>query len=121
MPPIQRKVVFDESVPWEGGLVELDLRRFQLGFAALMERAAAAVQVLGYEQDDSVVERLLVCQAGAGQPVTVGADWLADRERLIGHVAAQVGTSAGRAVASNEVAIVALRVVATLEQWPAGG
>ena len=120
MPPIRREIVFDESAAWNCALADLDLPALRAGFAGLMERAAAAVQARGYEQDDSLVERLLVCRVAAGEVVTVDAAWLADAERLAAHVRARVGELVGRGVGGAEVSIAGLRVTATLEGWPGG-
>ncbi len=65
----------------------LDLERLRRGFAELFDRSAQAVQLAGYEQDDAVFERYLVLRTADGAEVSIGAAWLADRERLIGHIA----------------------------------
>jgi len=80
-------MVYDETLPMEMSARALDLARLRRGFAELFDRAAQAVQLAGYEQDDAVLERYLLVRAADGAEVVVSAEWLADRERLIGHLA----------------------------------
>ncbi len=82
-----REVVYNETLPMEMAAAALDLERLRRGFAELFDRAAQAVQLAGYEQDDAVFERYLVLRTADGADISIGAEWLADRERLIGDIA----------------------------------
>jgi len=82
-----RQVVYNETLPLVMSAAALDLERLRRGFAELFDRAAQAVQLAGYDQDDAVFERYLIVRTADGAEVTIKADWLADRERLIGHLA----------------------------------
>lgn len=85
-----RRVVYNETLPLEMAAAALDLEHLRRGFAELFDGAAQAVQLAGYEQDDAVFERYLALQTADGAEVTIGAAWLANRERLIGHIAESV-------------------------------
>jgi len=82
-----RQVEYNETLSMEMSAAALDLERLRRGFAELFDRAAQAVQLAGYEQDDAVFERYLLVRTADGAEVTITAEWLADRERLIGHIA----------------------------------
>ena len=82
-----RQVVYNESLPMEMVAAELDLERLRGGFAELFDRAARAVQLAGYEQDDAVFERYLIVRTAERAEVSIGAEWLADRGRLVRHLA----------------------------------
>jgi len=81
MSPSTRRVVFAETIPIEMRVDDLDLGRLRRGFAELFDRAAHAVQLAGYEQDDAVLERFLIVRSAYGEEVVVRADWLEDRSR----------------------------------------
>lgn len=61
-PTIHRRVVFDETVEMIFDPAGQDLAALRRAFLSPFDRAAHAVQVLGYEQDDAVIERFLLCQ-----------------------------------------------------------
>ena len=103
-----RQVVYNETLPMEMSVAALDLDRLRRGFAELFDRAAQAVQLAGYEQDDAVFERYVRVWTADGAEVSIGAEWLADRERLIGDIAA-VGGELSR------VAITGIGVEAVVE------
>lgn len=117
--PIQRTVVFDETVPsaLDGGGSDLAELRDQ--FQPPFERAAHAVQVLGFEQDDAIIERRLRCQLPDGSELEVAADFLGDAVAFREHLRRAIGTTRG-AITVEHCRIVGLRVVAILERWGRG-
>lgn len=110
-----RQVVFNETLPLEMAVAALDLERLRRGFAELFDRAARAVQLVGYEQDDALFERYLVLRTVDGTEVTTGAEWLADRERLVRHIAGSVHGSNTASVELSPVSIIGIRVEAVVE------
>ena len=109
-----RQVVYNETLPMEIAAAALDRERLRRGFAELFDRAAQAVQLAGYEQDDSVFERYLVVRTADGAEVSIVAEWLADRERLIGHIIESLGGFPVDADLSR-VCIIGVRVEAVVE------
>lgn len=109
-----RQVVYNETLPMEMSAAALDLARLRRGFAELFDRAAHAVQLAGYEQDDALFERHLLVRTADGAEVAVRADWLADRERLIGHLAENLGHSV-TSVDLSCVSIIGIGVEAVVE------
>jgi len=109
----ERKRVHTGTAPVGRTLDALDLEELRCAYAALIERGAAEVQYLGYEQDDSVVEAFLLCAVG-DQSVRVALRWLTDRERLAADVLASIDTSA----APGEVEVRELHLETWLERWP---
>ena len=114
MTPPMRRVVYAETVPIEMRVDDLDLDRLRRGFAELFDRAAHAVQLAGYEQDDAVLERCLVVGA-AGAEFTMRVDWLVGRERLIRQIVAGLEDRSCGPLDVSGVQIVGARVEAMLE------
>ena len=83
--PVRSKL-FEETVSVTWPLSEIDLDALRRGFAPPFDRAAHAVQLAGFEQDDAVIERYLRCRVGDRPPVDVPADSLSDRSRMIENV-----------------------------------
>jgi len=80
------KLLHTESFPFEQPLTKLDLRALQAGFSALFDAAAVAVRRAGYDLDDVVLERIMVCEDPDGTPFDVAAEPLSDRDELIRRV-----------------------------------
>ncbi len=110
-----RMFVYNESLPLEMAVDRLDLERLRRGFAELFDRAAQAVQLAGYEQDDAVVERYMLVRTAEGAETSIVADWLADRERLVSHVHSELHRAFGDGCNPSDVQVVGVRVVAFLE------
>ena len=110
-----RQVVYNETLPVKMAAAALDLERLRRGFAELFDRAAHAVQLAGYEQDDAVLERYLVVRVAEGAEVSIRADWLADRERLVDHVTSKLNDAIGGSWKLSVVQLVGISVVAVLE------
>ncbi len=115
MTPPTRRVVYAETVPIEMRVDDLDLDRLRRGFAELFDRAAHAVQLAGYEQDDAVLERFLIVRSAGGEEVVVRADWLADRERLADHVVSKLNEAIGGTRKPSDAQLIKIKVVAVLE------
>jgi len=115
MSPPMRRVVYAETVPIEMRVDGLDLDRLRRGFAELFDRAAQAVQLAGYEQDDAVLERFLIVRSAYGEEIVVRADWLADRERLADDVASELERAIGGTRKPLDVQLIKIKVVAVLE------
>jgi hypothetical protein len=94
---------------------DLDLEKLRRCFAELFDRAAHAVQLAGYEQDDAVLERSLMVRRAGGEEVVVRADWLLDRERLVRQIMAGLEDRSCGPLDVSEVQIVGARVEAVLE------
>jgi len=115
MTPPTRRVVYAETVPIETGVDGLDLGRLRRGFAELFDRAAQAVQLAGYEQDNAVLERFLIVRSAGGEEIVVRADWLADRERLVDHVVSELERAIDGTWKRSDVKLIKIKVVAVLE------
>ena len=115
--PPPRELLYSETLPIDEVAAELDLAELRRRFAPMFDRAARAVQLAGYEQDDTVVARVLVCRAGEQGRVEVPAEFLADRARLLGVVTRAVTASVGRPVAASAVQLIGLKVSAYRERW----
>jgi hypothetical protein len=110
-----RQIIYDETLPLEMTAAALELDRLRKGFAELFDRAAQAVQLAGYEQDDAVLERYLIVRTADGTEVTIGAEWLADRERLIGYIVESLHGFPGIDMDFLGVSIIGIRVKAVVE------
>lgn len=110
--------LFAETVPVDWPADDLELGPLREGFALLFDRAAHAVQLAGYEQDDALIDRSLICEvAGVGQ-VPVPSVFLGDLGRLRRLVDESVQRAAGRVVPVTSVRVVALAVEARLDPGP---
>ena len=78
----------EQSAAFDSPLIELDLNSLRLAFVPLFDRAAHVVQLAGLEQDDSIIDRYLVCRDERGTERIIPAQWLSHRERLIESVCA---------------------------------
>lgn len=81
-------------------------------FSPLFDRAACAIRAEGYDLDDVVLERWLVCRVGAGDEVRLRAEPLSDSARLADAVHQALGVAPPRA----EATVTALEVLVLLEQ-----
>ncbi len=132
--PTSRHLLYAESTPFVCPLEHLNLARLRLAFAPLFERAARAVQLAGFEQDDAIIDRYLTCRddrvcsvtpcgwrtrrsltPGGWREKAVLAEWLSHRERLIRAVC-----SAFDATSAEGIRLTGLKVEAVRDsrlQW----
>lgn len=90
--------------------VEVDLERLRRVFCELMDAAAHDLQCAGYEQDDSIVERLVELRyAGGGPSLVVEAASLTDPERLLRPFREEYACRHGAPPADARVEMVAAR------------
>ncbi len=95
----------------------VDLEQLRHQFAPPFDRAAQVVQRAGYEQDDAVIDRYLVCLFGSAGPHLIPAESLADRDRFVNHLMDAARLIAKARLAAADIRVVGLRVKAVLEQW----
>lgn len=105
----------ETAVDWPADAIPLD--ELQVHFADLFERAAYVVQCKGYEQDDTIVDRFLLCRIGEDTHV-VEAAFISDENLLTKRLASDLETVTGKRVALAATTVVGLRVVAILDGWP---
>jgi len=113
IPP--RQTLFEETIAIQARLDQLDWKDIRLQFAQLMERAAKATQQAGYEQDDVVVDRMLVCSLESQSQVIIPADWLADSRKMVQSIVHACHESA-----PDRIRVVGLAIIAVREGWPEG-
>jgi hypothetical protein len=112
---LRRRIVFDDTVPIEVPLTGIDLDSIRRMFSDLFDRAALAVSRAGYDQDDAVVERFLVCRAGNEVDREVAAECLSDADRLAAQVVRALIAAGVAESAACHARIVGLKTVAILE------
>jgi hypothetical protein len=102
-------------VAWRADAIPLD--ELQVAFADLFERAAYVVQCKGYEQDDTIVDRFLLCR-NAERTYVVEASFISDGRLLVEQLKRDLRVACGGAVELSNVTVVGLRVVTILDAWP---
>ena len=117
MQNLTRKSLFRERLPIEQRLTNTDLDDLRQRFMPLFDRAAQAIQVAGYEQDDGVIVRRLVCDTNGGFEHVIEADALGDADRFVARITHAVSTVAGRSLEPADITITALEVETFLERW----
>ena len=115
----KRQVVFENSAPCNTSLADVDLDAVRRAFCTLMDEAAHANTLAGFDLDDVLVERQVACSA-AGMPETiVAADHLSDCERFSHHMLNAVRPTADEgqppACSNEDVKIVRLIVTVIRE------
>jgi hypothetical protein len=112
---LRRRILFEDTVPIDFPVAGIDLDVIRRVFSGLFDRAAQAVSRAGYDQDDAVVERFLVCRVGEATALDIAAECLSEADRLAAQVVrALVAAGAGR-LGPAEIRIIGLKAVATLE------
>lgn len=117
MQNLTRTSIFRERLPIEQSLTNIDLDDLRQRFMPLFDRAAQAIQVAGYEQDDGLIVRRLVCATNGGFEHVIEADALCDANRFVAQITHEVGSAAGRALEPADITITALEVETFLERW----
>src|SRR5262245_33936406 len=79
---IRRERVFSDECAFEVALDSICLEALRRAIAPWFDRAAHAVEAAGYAQDDSLVDRYLICRDCEGHTWTAAIESLSDAERL---------------------------------------
>lgn len=111
---------FSISLPQRRGRrAEVDLTAVRRHFADLMEQAALLVQLEGYEQDDSILERYADMRyRGQSHEITVPVESLTDVRRFVAPFHAEHRRRFGYADESAPVEVVTLRLRAIVSAPP---
>ena len=109
------RTLYTETLPVEFSLNDLDLDVLRRRFAEVFDRAAHAVQLAGFEQDDAIIERYVICRLGERTELAVTAESLSDRERLSRHVTETIRLRTGPSTVQSDVRIVGLKVEARID------
>ncbi|MDO8629755.1 MAG: hypothetical protein Q7R41_04620 [Phycisphaerales bacterium] len=112
---LRRRIVFDDTMPIDVPLAGIDADSIRRVFSDLFDRAAQAVSRAGYDQDDAVVERFIVCRTADTFNHEIPADYLSDAGRLTEHVTSAVRAAGAGELDPAEIRIIGLQAVATLE------
>jgi len=116
MNEIIHKTLFDQTIDHADRFSTLDFDRLRREMLSLFEAAAHAVQVAGYEQDDAVIDRYIICHVG-GHDMTMPVNYLSTSAAFESAMRKQLHQGKVEDVESDDVTIVALRVTAILERW----
>ena len=116
MSEIIRETLFDQTKDHADRFISLDFDRLRCEMMTLFESAAHAVQVAGYEQDDAVIDRFVICRVG-GHDITMSVNYQSTHAAFESAMRKQLQQRKVEDIESDGVAIVALRVTATLERW----
>ena len=87
------QTIFEGGADWDVSLAEVDLDAVRRKFSELFDQAAHANTLAGFDLDDVLVERHIVCTADGLTPIKVAADHLSDRERFMAHVLSTVNAA----------------------------
>jgi len=117
MTELIRETLFDQTKDYVDCLAKLDFDRLREAMLPLFEAAAHAVQVAGYEQDDAVIDRFVVCHVKDDE-ITILADHFSTKAFFTASVSNQLIQQSFDTTNEQDVEIVSLRVTATLERWP---
>jgi hypothetical protein len=111
--------IFEGSADWDASLAQIDIEAVRRKFSELFDRAAHANTLAGFDLDDVLVERHIVCTIDGVTRVKVSADHLSDRERFMVHVLSTVNAADHGgpcpAYVTEQVKIVELRVTVIRE------
>ena len=113
------QTIFEGGADWDVSLAQIDLDAVRRKFSELFDQAARANTLAGFDLDDVLVERHIVCTMGGAAPIKVVADHLSDRDRLLAHVLSTVNVAdhGGQCppYVTEQVTIVELRVTVIRE------
>lgn len=114
---IDRRFLSLEMEPLVIELAKIDLDRLRRQFLVLADRASEAVPTARCDQDDTVMERFLLCRRGDGVVQSIPAAFLADRATFLNSIRGAMSLPVGRESAKVEVSVVGLMVKVSREQW----
>ena len=87
------QTIFEGGAEWETSLAQIDLDEVHRKFSELFDQAARANTLAGFDLDDVLVERHVVCTMDGVEPIKVSADHLSDRDRFVAHVLSTVNAA----------------------------
>jgi len=117
MNPIHRESIYSEDVDVDLPADTVDLDHLRRALVGPFDRAAHAVQIAGYEQDDAVIERELLCRIDEVETVRIPVGPLADGDAFAAHLLRVAASKVDHPVAIKQVRIIGLCVEAILERW----
>ncbi len=117
MAKLKRTSIFKKRQTVDHRLSELSVATLRHEFMPLFDAGAQAIQVLGYEQDDGVIIRRLVCRVAEGREWVVEAEFLADSDGFSQRLTDALSKETGTQLVISDVTIVALEVETFLERW----
>ena len=120
-PELLRTTIADVRVAVDFPLDALDLAFMRRAFSELFDTAAADVTRAGYDLDDVVVDRFLICRVPGGDKsaevvATLPVTTLVDRVRLIEDTFEAFRQESGSQAPCDGVRVEELRAKATLER-----
>ena len=120
-PEIRRTIIAEARAAVDFSLDALDLAFLRRAFSELFDAAAADVTRAGYDLDDVVMDRFLICRApGGGESAEVVATLpvttLVDRVRLIEDTCEAFRRVSGSQAPRDGIRVQGLLVTATLER-----
>ena len=80
------QTIFECGADWDVSLAQIDLDEVRRKFSELFDQAAHANTLAGFDLDDVLVDRHVVCSMDGVTRITVSADHLSDRDRFVAHV-----------------------------------
>lgn len=123
---IERRFLSLEMEPLAIKLADIDLDRLRRLFLVLADRASSAIPTARCDQDDTVMERFLLCRFGDGTVQSIPAEYLAEQESFQNSIRGAMSTqlSLGSASikgtegsASFDVTVLGAMVRISREQW----
>jgi hypothetical protein len=102
----QRRELCCETVALCTSHDSIDLTLLRQRFSELFDRAASRVQRAGYDLDDVLVDRFLVCVGGEGREIEAPIEFVSSVDSVL----LQVGRAAGSGVSGVAVIRAGVRV-----------
>lgn len=112
-----REFLFSETTVWGFPLDKLDLHDLRWRFGDLFDRANRALQLTGYDLDDTVFERFIVCRRD-GEEERIPVNTLTDPEALIATIYSALAVAPHAGAQDGGIEVTALRVDVILERMP---
>ena len=123
---IERRFLSLEMEPLAIKLADIDLDRLRRLFLVLADRASSAVPTARCDQDDTVMERFLLCRFGDEAVQSIPAEFLAEQESFLNSIRGTMATllplgsesikgTAGSA--KFEVSVLGAMVRVSRERW----
>ena len=123
---IERRFLSLEMEPLAIKLADIDLDGLRRLFLVLADRASSAIPTARCDQDDTVMERLLLCRFGDEPVQSIPAEYLAEQEPFQNSIRqamsshsphANESTKGTEGSAKFEVSVLGAMVRVSREQW----